>query len=59
MVGDPEKDADQLKAPSPLENARRLTQPVLMAYGSLDRRVPYDQGIKFRDAVSASNKNVE
>jgi dipeptidyl aminopeptidase/acylaminoacyl peptidase len=59
LVGDPDKDSAQLKATSPLENASQLTQPVLMAYGGLDRRVPIAQGVKFRNAVSASNKNVE
>jgi dipeptidyl aminopeptidase/acylaminoacyl peptidase len=59
LVGDPDKDAAQLHATSPLANARRLTQPLLMAYGDLDRRVPLVHGTEFRDAVRAVNPHVE
>jgi len=59
IVGDRYKDADQLRETSPLANASRLSQPLLMASGGLDRRVPREHGIKFRDAVSATNRNVE
>jgi len=59
LVGDREKDAAQLAATSPLKQAERITQPLLMAYGSNDRRVPVDHGMRFRDAVSAHNKQVE
>jgi len=59
LVGDREADAAQLRRTSPLANAALLKQPLLMAYGTLDRRVPIVHGTKFRDAVSASNQNVE
>lgn len=59
LIGDPEKDAVQFKATSPLANAAKLTQPILMAYGADDRRVPIVQGTAFYDAVSSHNKNVE
>jgi dipeptidyl aminopeptidase/acylaminoacyl peptidase len=59
LVGDREKDAAQLRATSPLFNAARLTQPLLMAYGDRDRRVPIVHGTEFRDAVRAVNKHVE
>jgi dipeptidyl aminopeptidase/acylaminoacyl peptidase len=59
MVGDQVKDAAQLKATSPLEQAARITQPVLMAYGGVDVRVPIYHGKKFYDAVTRTNKNVE
>ncbi|TWI66108.1 dipeptidyl aminopeptidase/acylaminoacyl peptidase [Pseudoduganella lurida] len=59
LIGDPEKDADQLKATSPVEQASRLRQPLLMAYGGADKRVPRAHGIRFRDAVAATNKDVE
>ena len=59
MVGDQVKDAAQLKATSPIEQAARITQPVLMAYGGADRRVPIYHGKKFKDAVAAHNKGVE
>ncbi|WP_288379729.1 prolyl oligopeptidase family serine peptidase [uncultured Massilia sp.] len=59
LVGDQVKDAAQLKATSPIEQAARITQPVLLAYGGADRRVPIYHGSKFRDAVAAHNKEVE
>ena len=60
MIGDPDKDAAQLAATSPLKQAARIKQPVLMAYGEEDYRVPLPHGIKMRDAlISSGNKNVE
>ncbi len=59
LVGDLVKDADQLKKTSPLEQAARITQPLLLAYGGADVRVPIYHGRKFYDAVKATNKNVE
>jgi dipeptidyl aminopeptidase/acylaminoacyl peptidase len=59
LIGDLEKDADELMAASPDEQASRLHQPLLMAYGGADRRVPRAHGTRFRDAVAATNKNVE
>jgi dipeptidyl aminopeptidase/acylaminoacyl peptidase len=59
MVGDPVKDAAQLAATSPLRHAERIRQPLLMAYGGVDQRVPIYHGRKFHDAVSKTNKQVE
>jgi dipeptidyl aminopeptidase/acylaminoacyl peptidase len=59
LVGDREKDAAQLKATSPLEQASRIKQPLLLAYGAQDRRVPLKHGTDFRDAVTRTNKDVE
>jgi dienelactone hydrolase len=60
MIGDPDKDADQLTATSPLKNANKIKRPVLMAYGEEDYRVPLPHGTKMRDALIASgNQNVE
>ncbi|MFZ3289104.1 MAG: S9 family peptidase [Telluria sp.] len=59
LIGDPVKDADQLKATSPLEQAARITQPLLLAYGGADRRVPLYHGEKFYAAVKKTNPNVE
>ncbi|WP_211474841.1 alpha/beta hydrolase family protein [Collimonas humicola] len=59
LVGDQDKDAAQLKATSPLANAARIKQPMLLAYGGSDARVPLVHGTKFRDAVKATNSNVE
>lgn len=59
LVGDQVKDAAQLRATSPIAQAARITQPLLLAYGGSDDRVPIFHGRKFYDAVKATNKNVE
>ncbi|MBI3716899.1 MAG: S9 family peptidase [Betaproteobacteria bacterium] len=59
LIGDPDKDAAQLVATSPLKQAAKITQPVLLAHGGTDWRVPIIHGVRFRDAVMQTNKNVE
>jgi dipeptidyl aminopeptidase/acylaminoacyl peptidase len=59
LVGDPVKDAEQLKATSPLNLAGSIRQPLLMAYGSDDYRVPIYHGRKFHSAVQAGNPQAE
>ena len=59
VVGDPDQDAAQFKATSPLAQAARINAPLLLAYGGSDRRVPLVHGLAFRKAVSATNKDVE
>jgi dipeptidyl aminopeptidase/acylaminoacyl peptidase len=59
MMGDQIADAVQLKATSPLEQAGRITAPVLMAYGADDVRVPLVHGEKMRDALRTRNVPVE
>jgi dipeptidyl aminopeptidase/acylaminoacyl peptidase len=59
LVGDPVKDAEQLKATSPLQKAGQITQPVLLAYGSEDRRVPLVHGRKLRSALATPRDHVE
>ena len=59
LIGDQVKDAAQLKATSPLEQAARIRQPLLLAYGTDDQRVPLYHGEKFYAAVKAGNPNVE
>jgi dipeptidyl aminopeptidase/acylaminoacyl peptidase len=59
MIGDQVKDAAQLKATSPIEQAARIRQPVLLAYGGVDRRVPMFHGRRFYEAVKHTNRNVE
>jgi dipeptidyl aminopeptidase/acylaminoacyl peptidase len=59
MIGDRKLDAEQLAATSPLKLADKVTQPLLMAYGGIDVRVPLDHGTEFRDAVRKTNSQVE
>lgn len=50
-VGDPKNDEAMLKAASPVEQAARITRPLLLAYGSADRRVPIQHGERLRAAM--------
>ena len=59
MVGDAVLDAAQLQATSPLQQAARITQPLLLGYGGADHRVPASQGRLFYQAVSKTNPHVE
>lgn len=59
LIGDPVKDAAQLKAASPISHAAKIRQPLLLAYGGADLRVPLEHGRRFRDAVSTTNPDVE
>jgi dipeptidyl aminopeptidase/acylaminoacyl peptidase len=59
LIGDPQKDAEQFKRTSPVVRAAEIKQPVLMAYGALDRRVPLVNGEKMLAALKPHNKNVE
>lgn len=58
MVGDRVKDAAQLAATSPVQQARKITQPVLMLYGRQDRRVPIAHGDAMHAALKEHNPNV-
>jgi dipeptidyl aminopeptidase/acylaminoacyl peptidase len=51
MVGDPERDKAMLLAHSPVEQAARIQSPLLLAFGSDDRRVPLAHGKRLREAM--------
>ncbi|HET7729635.1 MAG TPA: S9 family peptidase [Usitatibacter sp.] len=51
MVGDLEGDKERLKTTSPVEMAARIKAPVLMAYGSADRRVVPEHGTRMKSAL--------
>ncbi|MBC7917596.1 MAG: S9 family peptidase [Rhodoferax sp.] len=59
LVGDRVRDAADLKENSPLTHAAKITQPLLLAYGGEDQRVPIIHGNKFRSAVQTANSKVE
>lgn len=59
LIGDPGKDAAQLEATSPLRQAARIKQPLLLAFGGQDRRVPFVHGTRFHEAVRKTNPEVE
>jgi acetyl esterase/lipase len=58
-TADLERDAEQIKATSPLRMAEKITQPVLLAYGGEDKRVPITHGRRFRRSLEQTNKDVE
>ncbi|MYN17746.1 prolyl oligopeptidase family serine peptidase [Rugamonas sp. FT107W] len=58
LVGDPQADAALFRANSPLLRAAELKQPLLMAHGFEDRRVPQEHADRFLSAVKAHNANV-
>lgn len=59
LIGDRQRDAAQLRDTSPVNVASRIRQPLLLAYGAQDRRVPIEHGRRFHDAVAASDPDVE
>jgi len=59
LIGDPEKSPAAFDAVSPLAQAGKITQPLLMAYGAYDRRVPLVHATKFNNAIKKQNHNVE
>lgn len=59
FLGHPKTDAEQFARTSPVKRAAEIKQPVLMAYGGSDRRVPIINGEKMRDALRGHNPNVE
>lgn len=60
LIGDREKDIEQFRKTSPLLLAHQIKQPVFMAYGEDDLRVPLPHGTKLRDAlIKSGNTQVE
>ena len=57
LIGDPdsEADADMFRKNSPLLRAAELKQPLLMAHGGDDRRVPVDHANRFANALRGHN----
>ncbi len=54
MVGDPVKDAAQLAQTSPLRQAARITRPLMLVHGGLDRRVPPEHATRLRSALESN-----
>lgn len=59
LIGDALKNPAAFADVSPLAQAGRIRQPLLMAHGAQDRRVPVVHAAKMHDAVIAKNANVE
>ncbi|MFX1678004.1 prolyl oligopeptidase family serine peptidase [Mitsuaria sp. CC2] len=58
-IGDPVKDADMLKANSPVLLADRIRAPLMLVYGERDRRVPIEHGERMRDALIKAGRPPE
>ena len=58
MIGDQVADAEQLKATSPILQASRITRPLLLAHGGIDRRVPIVHARKLLSALEANHAPV-
>jgi dipeptidyl aminopeptidase/acylaminoacyl peptidase len=59
MVGDPKADEAMLKANSPVEQAARITAPLLLAFGEEDLRVPLAHGRRLRSALERAGRPPE
>ncbi|MYM32598.1 prolyl oligopeptidase family serine peptidase [Duganella sp. CY15W] len=59
LIGDPDKDTELWRKSSPLARAAELKQPLLIAHGVEDVRVPIVHANRFYDAVKRGNSNVE
>ena len=58
-IGDPDVDADMLKARSPALLAKNIKVPVLLIHGDKDDVVPYEQAEMMEKAMKKHNKTVE
>jgi dipeptidyl aminopeptidase/acylaminoacyl peptidase len=52
LIGDPVKDLAMIEAHSPVKQAARIRAPVMMAFGTLDRRVLLEHGKRMRGALT-------
>jgi len=59
IMGDADKDAEQLRKTSPVNLASRIKVPVLMAYGAADVRVPIEHGTRMKAALDRAGVKYE
>ena len=59
LIGDPEKDAVDLDAISPVTQADKIKVPLLMIYSKDDRVVPFEQARLMRAAMEKAHKPFE
>jgi dipeptidyl aminopeptidase/acylaminoacyl peptidase len=58
-IGDPKKDAQKLRAVSPVQLADRIKVPVLLVHGSTDWVVPIEQSRAMKRALEKAGRKVE
>lgn len=59
MVGDLKEDATLLRDAAPIEHAKEIRAPLLMAFGGNDVRVPIQHGTTMRNALEAAGRKPE
>ena len=59
MIGDLTGDLERLRTTSPVEMANRIKAPVLMAYGTADRRVVPEHGTRMKAALEKAGRTPE
>jgi dipeptidyl aminopeptidase/acylaminoacyl peptidase len=59
LMGDRVADAAMLRANSPVHLAGRITNPLLLAHGAWDVRVPLDHAEVMRKALAPHNRQLE
>ncbi|MCZ8110812.1 MAG: LpqB family beta-propeller domain-containing protein [Betaproteobacteria bacterium] len=59
LVGDPVADAEMLRRHSPVARVADIKVPVLLAHGSLDRRVPREHANRFEAAARRAGVAIE
>jgi dipeptidyl aminopeptidase/acylaminoacyl peptidase len=59
MLGDAEKDAQQLKDTSPVFHGAKIKQPVFLAHWDYRRSVPFEHGSRMRDALKSGDATVD
>jgi dipeptidyl aminopeptidase/acylaminoacyl peptidase len=59
LMGDPKRDADRIKATSPLTHAANINTPLLLIHGAKDKVVPVKQSQALSTALKANGKAVK
>ena len=59
LIGDPRTEAQQLERQSPLQRVAEIKIPVLLAHGSLDKRVPIEHADQFVKAARDAGVPIE
>jgi len=59
LIGDRERDAERLRANSPISRVAEVKVPVLLVQGGVDRRVPEVHADRYLDAARKAGVNIE
>ena len=59
LIGDPERDAEQLRRNSPVHRVNDIKVPVLVVQGRLDRRVAPEHADRFVSAARQAGVDIQ